>query len=406
MNLRRILNVPKRGIGDRAEAVRRGARRPGADHLQRRAAARRRGAGHRDPIAGVPSRRSPPCSRSCAPSSRAAPGPRRCSRRCSSRPATSPSCAPATTRRTSPGSRTSPSWSPSRRSTRARTPEGDADGVPRAGLAGRRRRRGARRGRRRRQRTIAGADGGVVTLMTLHTAKGLEFPVVFLTGLEDGTFPHMRSLADAEELAEERRLAYVGITRARQRLYLSRAAVRSAWGQPTLRPGQPVPGRGARRAGRLAPLGVDDRRGRRRSRRSRGWHPRPGVDSPGQPRGRSTSSPATGSRTTRSGWAPSSRSRGPVTAASPRSTSGTRASSGCCCVTPRSRSCSGRQEADSGRGRRRRGTAVSSRSGVTPALSVVPSQSSWEKTAEISWTTCPSSGSDMCPTPWTRTLRT
>ncbi len=77
---------------------------------------------------------------------------------------------------------------------------------------------------------------GVVTLMTLHTAKGLEFPVVFLTGLEDGTFPHMRSLADPKELEEERRLAYVGITRARERLYLSRAAVRSAWGAPQYNP--------------------------------------------------------------------------------------------------------------------------------------------------------------------------
>ncbi|MCA5892567.1 UvrD-helicase domain-containing protein [Isoptericola sp. NEAU-Y5] len=73
-------------------------------------------------------------------------------------------------------------------------------------------------------------DQGVVTLMTLHTAKGLEFPVVFLTGMEDGTFPHMRSLHDDSELAEERRLAYVGITRARQRLYISRSATRSAWG--------------------------------------------------------------------------------------------------------------------------------------------------------------------------------
>ena len=73
---------------------------------------------------------------------------------------------------------------------------------------------------------------GVVTLMTLHTAKGLEFPVVFLTGLEEGVFPHLRSLSDARELEEERRLAYVGITRARQRLYLSRAVTRSAWGQP------------------------------------------------------------------------------------------------------------------------------------------------------------------------------
>lgn len=78
----------------------------------------------------------------------------------------------------------------------------------------------------------AARDAGVVTLMTLHTAKGLEFPVVFLTGMEDGTFPHMRSLADPDQLAEERRLAYVGLTRARQRLYVSRAAVRTAWGVP------------------------------------------------------------------------------------------------------------------------------------------------------------------------------
>ncbi|BAV40190.1 DNA helicase PcrA [Mycobacterium ulcerans] len=77
---------------------------------------------------------------------------------------------------------------------------------------------------------------GVVTLMTLHTAKGLEFPVVFVTGWEDGMFPHMRALDDPNELSEERRLAYVGITRARQRLYLSRAIVRSSWGQPMLNP--------------------------------------------------------------------------------------------------------------------------------------------------------------------------
>jgi DNA helicase II / ATP-dependent DNA helicase PcrA len=77
---------------------------------------------------------------------------------------------------------------------------------------------------------------GVVTMMTLHTAKGLEFPVVFVTGWEDGMFPHMRALGDPTELSEERRLAYVGITRARQRLYLSRARVRSSWGQPMLNP--------------------------------------------------------------------------------------------------------------------------------------------------------------------------
>lgn len=82
-----------------------------------------------------------------------------------------------------------------------------------------------------------GDDGqGVVTLMTLHTAKGLEFDTVFLTGLEDGVFPHMRALADVAELEEERRLAYVGITRARKRLYVSRAAVRSAWGAPSYNP--------------------------------------------------------------------------------------------------------------------------------------------------------------------------
>ncbi|MBP2476258.1 DNA helicase-2/ATP-dependent DNA helicase PcrA [Crossiella equi] len=77
---------------------------------------------------------------------------------------------------------------------------------------------------------------GVVTLMTLHTAKGLEFPVVFCTGWEDGQFPHQRALGDPAELSEERRLAYVGITRARERLYLSRALMRSAWGQPVMNP--------------------------------------------------------------------------------------------------------------------------------------------------------------------------
>jgi DNA helicase-2/ATP-dependent DNA helicase PcrA len=73
--------------------------------------------------------------------------------------------------------------------------------------------------------------------MTLHTAKGLEFPTVFLTGLEDGVFPHSRSLDDGNELEEERRLAYVGVTRARERLYLSRALMRSAWGAPAHNPG-------------------------------------------------------------------------------------------------------------------------------------------------------------------------
>ena len=83
---------------------------------------------------------------------------------------------------------------------------------------------------------VPDSEAGVVTLMTLHTAKGLEFPVVFVTGWEDGHFPHMRSLGDPAELSEERRLAYVGITRAKERLYLTRALMRASWGQPVSNP--------------------------------------------------------------------------------------------------------------------------------------------------------------------------
>ena len=83
---------------------------------------------------------------------------------------------------------------------------------------------------------IPDAELGQVTLMTLHTAKGLEFPVVFLTGLEDGGFPHSRSFENPQELSEERRLAYVGLTRARQRLLVTRAETRSMWGQPQYNP--------------------------------------------------------------------------------------------------------------------------------------------------------------------------
>ncbi len=78
--------------------------------------------------------------------------------------------------------------------------------------------------------------GGVITMMTLHTAKGLEFPTVFLTGMEDGIFPHSRTLGEKDEIEEERRLAYVGLTRARQRLYISRAEYRSTWGAPNYNP--------------------------------------------------------------------------------------------------------------------------------------------------------------------------
>jgi DNA helicase-2/ATP-dependent DNA helicase PcrA len=75
-----------------------------------------------------------------------------------------------------------------------------------------------------------------VTLMTLHNAKGLEFPVVFMTGCEDGVFPHMRSLGDPKELEEERRLCYVGITRAEERLYMTRAWSRNLWGGTNYNP--------------------------------------------------------------------------------------------------------------------------------------------------------------------------
>ena len=165
--------------------------------------------------------------------------------------------------------------------------------------------------------------------MTLHTAKGLEFPVVFLTGLEDGIFPHSRSLGDQPELEEERRLAYVGLTRARQRLYVSRAVVRSAWGAPPHNPASrfldELPddlvdwrrteaaqtawaGPTSRRARYAGPARRADRRrapqllrGRRPRRRRRRRPSRPGRCR--------RSSPATGSCTTRSAWARWSPSR-------------------------------------------------------------------------------------------------
>jgi DNA helicase-2/ATP-dependent DNA helicase PcrA len=79
-------------------------------------------------------------------------------------------------------------------------------------------------------------DTSKVVLMTLHTAKGLEFPAVFLIGMEDGVFPHLRSLGEPQELEEERRLAYVGITRAKERLYLTNAWCRTLWGSTQYNP--------------------------------------------------------------------------------------------------------------------------------------------------------------------------
>ena len=80
------------------------------------------------------------------------------------------------------------------------------------------------------------SSASAITLLTLHTAKGLEFPTVFLTGMEEGIFPHNRTLGDKNELEEERRLAYVGLTRAQHRLYLSRSQYRTSWGAPTYNP--------------------------------------------------------------------------------------------------------------------------------------------------------------------------
>ncbi|MDQ3680190.1 MAG: DNA helicase PcrA [Actinomycetota bacterium] len=79
-------------------------------------------------------------------------------------------------------------------------------------------------------------EGSKAVLMTLHTAKGLEYPVVFVVGLEDGVFPHLRSLGDPDELEEERRLCYVGVTRARERLYLTSAWCRTLWGSTQYNP--------------------------------------------------------------------------------------------------------------------------------------------------------------------------
>ncbi len=125
----------------------------------------------------------------------------------------------------------------------------------------------------------AAADQGMVTLMTLHTAKGLEFPVVFLTGMEDGIFPHSRSLGDQPELEEERRLAYVGVTRAEQRLYVSRALVRSSWGAPSHNPASRFLGELPDRPRRLATYrGRPDDVGPHRPRRGiarRAWALRP-----------------------------------------------------------------------------------------------------------------------------------
>ena len=222
VSLRRVLNVPRRGIGDRAEeCVAALASREKISFAQ--ALARPDdvpGAGR--PVGPVDRGVQRADGRAAEADARRAARSATWPRPCSTAPGTWPSCRPPATCRTRAGSRTSTSWSRWPGSTTAGTRTGRcADFLEQVSL-------------------VADADqipegedhGGLVTLMTLHTAKGLEFPVVFLTGLEENVFPHERSINDDRELAEERRLAYVGITRAEQRLYLTRAVARTWWGRP------------------------------------------------------------------------------------------------------------------------------------------------------------------------------
>ena len=158
-------------------------------------------------------------------------------------------------------------------------------------------------------------DDSSVMLMTLHSAKGLEYPVVFLIGLEDGVFPHMRSIGEPDELEEERRLAYVGITRARERLYLTHAWGRIAVRRHAVQPAEPLPRRdprGPRAVGRgqpprLASLG---RLGLRRLRLGFGLATEPVAVAPPAATAATAGAPPVVARRTTTGRARSSGSGG------------------------------------------------------------------------------------------------
>ena len=250
VSLRRILNTPRRGIGDRAEAAIEALRRARRDLVRRRARPRARSARAGVAVAERDRRLPDPDDRRCAAVAVERAARPRSSRRCSTRPATCASSRPARTRRTRAGSTTCRNWSTSPASSkrpRADLDEPDAAGadrVPRAGRAGRRRRLDPRRRRRH----------GHADDPAHRQGAGVPGRVPDRHG--GGVFPHSRALSDPAELAEERRLAYVGITRARERLYLSRALSRSAWGAPVVESAVPVPRRDPGRAHHL------DRRGR------------------------------------------------------------------------------------------------------------------------------------------------
>ena len=214
VSLKRIVNVPKRGVGDtslgKLDAWAQSRNVPFADALHNAEQAGRRGQGaHRHPRAAGAARRAARDGRPGPGSgARAHAGPHRLRGRAGGRA-----------------------------HRRGRRPAGEPGRAGRRGprvRVGRRVPRGVEPGGR--QRRAARRRRDQVVLMTLHTAKGLEFPAVFLIGMEDGVFPHLRSLGEPDELEEERRLAYVGITRARERLYLTNAWCRTLWGSTQYNP--------------------------------------------------------------------------------------------------------------------------------------------------------------------------
>ena len=243
VSFERIINVPARAIGDKTiEALRAVARRDEVstwEAIERAARGEVEGLGAAS--ADLAGRTSRPSSGGSGPGSASCHCPS-CSTT-SSRPRATGRCWPTAPRKARSAGRTSSSCARSRPATTTSSPEDALDRLleETALVAD--------------QDTYEG-DADAVTLITLHAAKGLEFPVVFIAGLEEGLFPHSRALDDEKELEEERRLAYVGITRAKQRLFLSHAWRRSTWGHgPGLGPvAVPArdPGRADDRAGLLA----------------------------------------------------------------------------------------------------------------------------------------------------------